>query len=153
MSENSEGLAGRNGKALGASNLAIGSKTKRSRTASQVHIETAAANLGTTPYWLRLRLRTIGIAVSDHVKRDHLRALADDDANASQRAQKLRGAAKPGAGGSRISWQRHVAVMRSRDDLSGPRVSPPDPNQPAGTHVAAAEKALQENIARLRGHI
>jgi hypothetical protein len=124
----------------------IGSEIIRSRTSSQVHIETAAANLGTTPYWLRLRL---GVVVGDHVTREQLRALADNDAGASRRAQQLRASTKLGTGGSRISWQRHVAIMRSRDDLSGHRVRRPDPHQPDGVHVAAAEEALQRRICTL----
>ena len=125
----------------------IGSEFIRPRATPQVHIEVAAANLGSTPYWLRLNLRIVG----DYVTRDQLRVLADRSRAAGAIARKLQREDRRGS--SRISWRSHLSAMRSRDDLSGPRVRRPDPNQPAGTHVAAAEKALQENIARLRGHI
>jgi hypothetical protein len=94
-------------------------------TAPQVHIEIAAANLGTTPYWLRLSLRAIGIAVSDYVAHDHLRALADSNRAASKAAQRLHAGQRKNGRGSRISWRSHLSAMRSRDDLSGPRVRPP----------------------------
>jgi hypothetical protein len=94
-----------------------------------------------------LSLRIVG----GYVTQDQLRVLADNDRAAAAAAQKFRAGQREG--GSRISLRSHLGMMRSRDDLSGPRVTRPDPCRPDGTFVAAAEKALQDSIARQRGRI
>jgi hypothetical protein len=108
----------------------IGSESNRPHTTPQVHIEAAAAELGTTPYWLRLNLRIVG----DYVTLDQLRALGKRDRKAPLRGQ---------------AWQRH---WRSRN-YSPDVVRRDDRLLPGGIHVAAAEKSFRDNIARLRGRI
>jgi hypothetical protein len=119
---NGKALPGGNGKGLGASNLAIVSQTKRSQPA--VHIETAAANLGTTPYWLRLNLRIVG----DYVTRDQLQALGKRDRKAPLRGQ---------------AWQRHWRSRNYSPDVA----RRDDLLLPGSFHVAAAEKSLQARIS------
>jgi hypothetical protein len=133
----------------------IGSENNRPRTKSQVHIEVAAAELGTTPYWLRLRLRAIGISVGDSVTREQLRALSDSSRASAAIARKLRREDRHGS--SRISWRNQLGRMRSRDDLSAPRATRPDPSQPDGVYIAAAGEALYSRMhfigPRQRGRI
>jgi hypothetical protein len=105
----------------------IGSESNRPHTTPQVHIEAAAAKLGITPFWLRLRLRLVG----DYVSRDQLRALGKRDREAPLRGQ---------------AWQRHWRSRNYAPDV----VRRDDLLLPGGIHVAAAERALHDRLCALR---
>jgi hypothetical protein len=104
----------------------IGSESNRPHTTSQVHIEAAAAELGTTPYWLRLNLRIVG----DYVTQDQLRAIGKRDRKAPLRGQ---------------VWQRHWRSRNYCPDV----VRRDDLLLPGGTHVAAAERVLHDRLCAL----
>jgi hypothetical protein len=104
----------------------IGSESKPSQPTPQVHIEAAAAELGTTPYWLRLNLRIVG----DYVTRDQLRALGKRDRKAPLRGQ---------------AWQRHWRSHNYSPDV----VRRDDLLLPGGSHVAAAERVLHDRLCAL----